>query len=236
MEEKLFGIRVYLDGINKIIPLIEERKDKVHIISGNAEVFKYPLSDKETFKKFEDERNIIIPDGVSVYLPIKKRKKQAIERLTGIDLMQELLNHYSSTGENVYFLGAKEDVLLKMISNVKESYPDLGIAGYHHGYIDINNCSDVIDDIKKTSPKAIFVAMGTPVQEEFIFKYIDELPCMLYMGVGGSFDVMSGCISRCPAWISKIGMEWLYRMIKDPSKIKRLWNNLYFTVKGLILG
>ena len=234
--DELFGIKVYLGGMENLLPELQEKEGKVHIISGNAEVFKYPLSDEYILNQFKDIRNIIIPDGISVYLPIKKRRNKEIKRLTGIDLMQELLNQYEKDGKKVYFLGAKEEVLNKMLVNIRKDYPNLNIVGHHHGYIDINNCEDVIEDIKKAVPDAIFVAMGTPIQEKFIFKYIDELPCSLYMGVGGSFDVLSGNISRCPQWVSKIGMEWLYRMLKDPSKIVRLWNNLFFVVKGLLFG
>lgn len=236
MYEKLFNIEIYTNGINGILRDIEEKKEKVHIISGNAEVLKYPLKNNEMLKKFKDSRNIIIPDGISVYLPIKKRKNREIQRLTGIDLMQSLLKKYEIEGKSVYFLGAKEEILEKMILNIKKDYPNLNISGYHHGYIDINNCDEVIDDVKVKLADAIFVAMGTPIQENFIFNYMDELPCTLYMGVGGSFDVLSGNIARCPQWVSNAGMEWLYRMLKDPSKISRLWNNLYFTIKGLLIG
>lgn len=234
--DELFGIKVYLGGMESLLLELQEKEEKVHVISGNAEVFKYPLSDCDTLNQFKDSRNIVIPDGISVYLPIKKRKNKEIKRLTGIDLMQKLLEQYEKNGKKVYFLGAKQEVLDEMLVNVKKDYPKLNIVGHHHGYININNCENVIEDIKRSVPDTIFVAMGTPIQEKFIFKYIDELPCSLYMGVGGSFDVLSGKINRCPQWVSKIGMEWLYRMIKDPSKIVRLWNNLFFVVKGLLFG
>lgn len=232
----LFGLNIYVKGREELLKEIENINKKTHIISGNAEVLKYPLKDNNLFNQYNDDTNIIIPDGISVYLPIKKRKTKDIKRIAGIDLMQDMLKHYEQTGKSVYFLGAKKNVLDKMIANIKEDYPNLDISGSHHGYIDINNCSDVLDNIKDNNPYALFVAMGTPVQENFIFKYIKELPCSIYMGVGGSFDVLSGEITRCPKWISQVGLEWLYRMIKDPSKIKRLWNSIYFTIKGLLVG
>ena len=232
----LFGFKVYLNGKEELLNEIEKRNEKIHIISGNAEVLKYPLKDKSLFEMYNDEKNIIIPDGISVYLPIKIRKTKEIKRIAGIDLMQDMLKHYELTGKKVYFLGAKKDTLDKMILRIKEDYPNLNISGFHHGYIDIDNCVDILDDINRNSTDILFVAMGTPIQEDFIFKYMNELSCSVYMGVGGSFDVFSGEITRCPDWVSKFGLEWLYRMIKDPSKIKRLWNNLYFTVKGLLVG
>ena len=232
----LFGLKIYINGKEELLNEIQKRKEKVHIISGNAEVLKYPLKDSHVFDMYNDKRNVIIPDGISVYLPVKKRKTKDIKRIAGIDLMQDMLKNCEMTGESVYFLGAKEDTLNKMILKIKEDYPNLNISGFHHGYIDTDNCFDVLNDIKKSTPYTLFVAMGTPIQENFIFKYMDELPCSVYMGVGGSFDVLSGEIPRCPNWVSKVGLEWFYRMIKDPSKIKRLWNNIYFTIKGLLIG
>lgn len=232
----LFGLKIYVKGREELLKEIENINKKLHIISGNAEVLKYPLKDSNLFNQYNDDTNIIIPDGISVYLPIKKRKTKDIKRITGIDLMQDMLKYYEQTGKSVYFLGAKKDVLDKMIVNIKKDYPNLNISGSHHGYIDVDDCSNVLNNIKDSNPYALFVAMGTPVQENFIFKYIKELPCSIYMGVGGSFDVLSGEIARCPKWISQAGLEWFYRMIKDPSKIKRIWNNVCFTIKGLLVG
>lgn len=232
----LFGLKIYVKGKEELLKEIQDTNKKIHIISGNAEVLKYPLKDDSLFNRYNEDANIIIPDGISVYLPIKKRKEKNIKRITGIDLMQDMLKYYEQVGKSVYFLGAKKDVLDKMIVRIKEDYPNLNISGYHHGYIDINNCPGVLNDIKESKPYALFVAMGTPIQENFIFKYMEDFPCFVYMGVGGSFDVLSGEINRCPKWISQIGLEWLYRITKDPSKIKRLWSNIYFTIKGLIVG
>lgn len=232
----LFGFNIYTKGKKALLSELKHKKDKIHIISGNAEVLKKPLKDKELFKLYTNESNIIIPDGISVYYPIKKRKNKHIEKITGIDLMQEILKECESEGKEVYFLGAKDEILSKMIKNLTLSYPKLKISGYHHGYIDINDCNNIIEDINKNNPYAIFVAMGTPTQEDFIFKYQDKLKCSIFMGVGGSFDVLSGEVNRCPEYLSKIGLEWLYRITKDPSKIKRLWNNLYFTITAFIKG
>lgn len=235
----LFNLEIYTKGRKKLLEEIKERNEKnekVHIISGNAEVLKFPLRDKEIFNLFKDKKNIIIPDGISVYLPVKKRKTKDIERIAGIDLMQDVLEYCNDTNKRVYFLGAKDEVLKEMVSKVEKDYPKLIVSGCHHGYIDVDNCSDIIEDINNNSPYVLFVAMGTPMQEKLIFNYMNSINCSLYMGVGGSFDVLSGKINRCPEWISKVGMEWFYRMVKDPTKIKRLWNNLYFTLKGIIKG
>ena len=231
---KLFNFKIYTLGEDKLVEDILNSKEKIHIISGNAEVFKYALNDDALFKKFLDSRNIIIPDGISVSIPLSKKYKTSIDRIRGIDLMEKLLEEYDKSHSTIYLLGAKQEVLNKLILNINLNYPNINIVGTHHGYIDIHNCNDILNSIIESNANTLFVAMGAPLQETFIFKYMDMLPCKLYMGVGGSFDVLSGYVDRAPKIIQKIGLEWLYRLIKDPSKINRIYNNAYFTVKGLL--
>jgi N-acetylglucosaminyldiphosphoundecaprenol N-acetyl-beta-D-mannosaminyltransferase len=231
----LFGMPIYTDGQQQLLEYINSQTGKIHIISGNAEVLKYPLAEKNKYELFIRKENIIIPDGISIYWSIKKKIKTA-KKIAGIDFMQLLLGYYQSTDKKIYFLGAKETVINRMIPIINNSCSELKIAGYHHGYFDVNDCSDIIDDIRQSQADALFVALGTPNQENFIFKYMHELPCTLFMGVGGSFDVLSGTVNRAPQWMTKIGIEWLYRILKDPSKIGRMGNNIAFTIKALTKG
>ena len=233
---KLFGLDIYTKGKESLLSDILVKNEKVHIISGNAEVLKRPLKDNKLFEEFTIKHSIIIPDGISVSIPLKVKQRINVERIAGIDLMTSILKKYEDEEKSVFLLGAKHSVIFKTVENISKIHPNLNIAGYHHGYINIHDCNDIIEMIKASKAEALFVAMGTPNQEAFIIKYMDELPCKVYMGVGGSFDVLSGNVSRAPKWISKIGMEWLYRMAKDPSKIKRLGNNLIFTIKGVVKG
>ena len=158
----------------------------------------------------------------------------------------ELLNKLDKD-DSVYFLGASDDVLNIFIKNIRERYKNINIAGYHHGYIDIDNCNHIINDIKSKQPTIIFVAMGAPKQEIFITKYMNELPCKIFMGVGGSFDVISETTKRAPSWIININLEWLYRILKEPIRIKRFTKSIKFVlmcmkdiyiseVKGLYLS
>ncbi|WP_249175702.1 WecB/TagA/CpsF family glycosyltransferase, partial [Clostridium tyrobutyricum] len=90
------------------------------------------------------------------------------------------------------------------------------------GFFDLENCNNIIEDIKEKRPYAIFVAMGSPRQDIFISRNMEKLPCNIFMGVGGSFDVFAGKVKRAPKWMVNIGIEWLYRVIKEPWRIKRL--------------
>jgi N-acetylglucosaminyldiphosphoundecaprenol N-acetyl-beta-D-mannosaminyltransferase len=232
---KLFGLDIYTRGAGQLLFDLKKKTGKTHIISGNAEVLKQPLSDKDVYNLFMREENIIIPDGISVYYPLK-RKDRNCQKLPGIELMQALLEDFQVSGKTAYFLGAKPGIVEQMLERFALKYPDLKIAGFHHGYFDKNNCADIIANIRQSQAFALFVALGPPAQENFIFKYINELPCSVYMGVGGSFDVLSGTVKRSPRWMRNLGLEWLYRIIADPSKIGRMRNNISFTIKALLYG
>ncbi len=199
-----------------------DRLDKVNIISGNPEVLFNGLNNSMLRKSFNDKNSLIIPDGVGTVLASKLIKEPVKEKIAGIDVVKEVLIKADKEGKSVYFLGAKEEVVVKCVENIKRDYPGLKIAGYHNGFFDLNNCSDIIKDIQENSPWAIFVALGSPRQEIFIEKIKDITDTKIYMGVGGVFDIFAGNLKRAPKWMISMGMEWLYRVYKEPFRIKRL--------------
>jgi N-acetylglucosaminyldiphosphoundecaprenol N-acetyl-beta-D-mannosaminyltransferase len=196
--------------------------EKVNIISGNPEVLYNGLKDSELFGIFTGRTSVIIPDGVGTVLASKLAGSPVKEKLAGIEVMESIIQRCAEEGQGIYLLGAKEEVVAACAEKLKSKYPGIKIAGWHNGYFDIDSCNDIISDIKEKKPKAIFVAMGSPRQDRFILKYMDQLPCRIFMGVGGSFDVISGNIRRAPKWMINIGMEWLYRVSKEPWRLKRL--------------
>ena len=196
--------------------------EKVNIISGNPEVLYNGLKDRELFGIFTSRSSVIIPDGVGTVLASKLAGSPVKEKLAGIEVMEGIIQRCAEKGQGIYLLGAKEEVVAACAEKLKSKYPGIKIAGWHNGYFDIDNCNDIISDIKEKTPKAVFVAMGSPRQDRFILKYMDQLPCSIFMGVGGSFDVISGNIQRAPKWMINIGMEWLYRVSVEPWRLKRL--------------
>lgn len=196
--------------------------EKVNIVSGNPEVLYNGLNDKVLFSSFTGERTVIIPDGVGTVLASKIVKQPVKEKIAGIEVMEEIIKKCEKEGKGIYLVGAKEDILKGCIKKLKNKYPMLNIVGSHNGYFDLKNCGYIIEDIKQRKPYALFVAMGSPRQDLFIIDNMDRLPCKIFMGVGGSFDVFSGKVNRAPNWMIKLGMEWLYRVYKEPWRIKRL--------------
>jgi len=196
--------------------------DKVNIISGNPEVLYNGLKDEELFDIFTSGSALIIPDGTGTVLASKLAGDPVMEKLAGIEVMGLVIDKCDKEGLGIYLIGAREVVVRACAKNLKAKYPDLNIMGYHNGYFNIDNCPELISDIKEKKPYALFAAMGSPIQDRFILKYMEELPCKIFMGVGGSFDVISGNTKRAPKWMINLGLEWLYRVSKEPSRIKRL--------------
>lgn len=221
MYTHILDYKVFNKGIEDLLVEISSR-DKVNIISGNPEVLFNGISNEFLHKSFLDDHTILIPDGIGTVLASKIVKEPVKERIPGIEVMKKVIEMAISENKSVYFLGAKEEVVNATVDNLKKQYPSLKVAGKHNGFFDINNCDDLVKEIKESNPWAIFVATGSPKQEQFIEDHFSELPCKIFMGVGGSFDIYSGNLKRAPKWMQKIGLEWLYRVANEPKRIKRL--------------
>ena len=211
-----------------------ERLSKVNIVSGNPEILYSGLNDSRLLKSFTSENTIIIPDGLGTVLASKMVRSPVKEKIAGIEVMEALIEKCSREGKSIYLLGARQNILEDCIKNLLNKYPDLNIAGSHNGYFDLDNCEDIIYDIDKSGAYILFVAMGAPRQDIFIADNMNRLPCTIYMGVGGSFDVFSGKIKRAPSWMIKLGLEWLYRVFKEPWRIKRLSSIPKFLLKVML--
>ncbi len=199
-----------------------EKFHKVNVISGNPEVLYNGLNNPLLFENFTGTKSIIIPDGVGTVMASKVVKNPVKQKIAGIELMEEIIKKCEKEGKGIYLIGAKQEILNACIEKLKNKYINLTISGSHNGYFDLNNCRELIDDVKAKKPYALFIAMGSPRQDMFIIENMEELPCKVFMGVGGSFDVFSGNIKRAPRWMISLGLEWLYRVAKEPWRIKRL--------------
>lgn len=221
------GYDIYQGSMDELVNLLVSHKQKYHVVSGNPEVLLTGLFNKALYNNFNNDSSIIIADGVGVLFPLRL-KGYKVNKITGIDLFTELLNKLEGTEQGIYLLGASPEVNETLIQVLELQYPNLNIVGHHHGFIDLDNCDDLIDDINRSNPYAIFVAMGCPRQETFIIKYFDKIQCSIMMGVGGVFDVMSGKTKRAPKLFQQLHLEWLYRITKEPVRIKRFKRNIQY--------
>ena len=212
------------------IPFISMRKDeilnilkvrvlenkKTYVVTANAEIAMYA---KEHISYFNiiNKADYIVPDGIGVVKGAKILKKEIKERVPGIELMTDLLKIANKFNQNVYFYGAKDEVIEKMI---KCDYPNINIVGYSNGYINDEN-DKITNEIINLRPDYVFVAKGAPLQDEWINKVIQKTDKGLFMGVGGSFDVLSGEVKRAPEIWQRLNLEWLYRIAGNPKRWKR---------------
>ena len=221
MYTNILGYKVFNETKENFLREIDKR-DKTIVISGNPEILYSGLENENLNKLFNGKDSIIIPDGVGTVIAAKMVKNPVKEKIAGIEVMKAIIEKCEKEGKGIYLLGAEEEILKLCKENIKKTFPNIKIVGSHNGFFDLNNCNDIIEDIKKSNPWGLFIAMGCPRQENFIVNYIDELNCNFYMPVGGSFDVFAGKVNRAPKWMLSLVLEWLYRVLKEPWRIKRL--------------
>lgn len=164
---------------------------------------------------------IINADGIGIVWASKFLGKTLPERVTGIDLMEALIDLAAQKGWKPYFLGAQEDVLLKTVEHYKKKYPQLEIAGWRNGYFTENEEQKIAEDIRDSGAHMLFVAISSPKKELFLGAWRNTMAIPFCMGVGGSFDVISGKFKRAPMWVQKMGLEWAYRWKQEPKRMFR---------------
>ena len=160
-----------------------------------------------------------IADGVGVVYASKMRGGKIRSRVTGIDSMTMLCELSNEHGYRIFMHGAKEEILQKAKENLLKKYPNIQIVGALNGYQKDNQI--VVDAINESNADIVFVAMGSPRQENWIVENMDRVCACVFQGVGGSFDVLSGTIPRAPQWMQKAGLEWLFRLLREPKRIGR---------------
>lgn len=216
------------DYYNKLEKYLVSDEKKI-IITANPETFMYAKKDKLIKNALLDPEIDTIPDGISIVKAAKHYKIKVEERITGCDTMIKLLELANKHHKKIYLFGAKEEVLKKLVDKIKKEYSNIKIVGSSNGYA--KDKDNVFKDIIKKQPDLCFVALGIPEQEKLILRHSDRITKGLYMGVGGSFDVISGTKERAPQLFIKLNLEWLYRLIKEPKRIKRFYkNNIKFII------
>lgn len=166
--------------------------------------------------------DMVIPDGIGVVWASRYSEKKLSQRVAGCDLAHELLKEMEKTDRTVYILGGAPGVADKAAKNMIEKYPTLKIIGTHHGYYKQEEDTIIKENIKALKPDLLLVAFGSPRQENWIYDNKDELGFKVAMGVGGTVDIMAGTAKRAPLIFQKLGLEWLHRLIKQPTRIGRM--------------
>ena len=225
MREKLFDLEIDIISFEEAIEKAHELvgADKVsQVVTINPEM----IEEAETnirLKNAIKAAELVIPDGVGVQLALKLNGINT-KRIPGIDFARKLLEISAKTNYKVAIVGAKEEVVHSAVDNLKNEIPNLNIAYWHNGYF--KNDDDIYNNIRSWNPDIVFVAMGSPKQELFIYNAKELLSRGLMVGIGGSLDVWSGNVKRAPKIFQVTGTEWLYRTITQPERIKRIFPTL----------
>lgn len=220
-KETILGINVCTttyEDLKKLIKNDIESKSKSFIVAINPEKVLKARKD-DALKSILNSATYQIPDGIGIIYASKIKKGNIKSRITGIDCMDMLCNLANTENYKIFMYGAKEEVITKAKENLEKKYPNIKIVGTIDGYEKDNE--KIIKTINNSKADIIFVALGSPKQENWIISNMDKLNVKIYQGVGGSFDVISGNIKRAPEWMQKSGLEWLYRLIKEPKRIFR---------------
>lgn len=245
-QEKILGHNKRITILNTIIDvltvqetikLVEEyvnQKEPLHLMGVNADKIN-ELNENERLKQIVNSCGIINADGASVIKASKYLGMPLPERVAGIDLMQSLVKLSEEKGYSVYLLGAKQEVVEKTAKVLKRQHPNLKLVGIHNGYFKEPEWPRISEILKQKKPDLVFVGITSPMKEYLIEFLQDDGNDAVFMGVGGSFDVISGAIPRAPKWMQKSGLEWLFRVIQEPRRLfKRYFVGNWTFIKAVL--
>lgn len=204
--------------IERIIGIIDRGIPTQHVVINASKI---NLMEKDSsLQKIVNNCELINADGSSVLLAAKILNIPLKERVTGIDLFEELVKVSREKEYKIFLFGAKEDIVTTVKHKFETNYPGIKIVGYRNGYFKESDNTAIVKEINESQADIVFVAFSSPQKEYWIHQNIDELHAPFIMGVGGSFDVFAGKTKRSPKCLQKIGMEWFYRFIQEP---RRMW-------------
>lgn len=223
---KQYFEKLYKKGFDQFIEEIKnslESEIKNFIVTANPETFMIGEKDPAMEKILLDQNVLVVPDGIGIVKAAQMLGYNIEERITGIDIAYKLLEYGHKLEKKIYLFGAKQDVIDDIKKVLARNYPKLQIVGSQNGYVDDKNA--VFTDIQAKHPDIILVALGIPLQEKLIYKHLNEFDKGIFVGVGGSFDVISGHKKRAPRLFIKLRLEWLYRIILEPQRLKRFYES-----------
>lgn len=203
-----------------------------YICTPNPEIVMEAQTDKELMTILR-EADLVVPDGIGVVWASRYSEIRLTERVAGYDLTQNLFQAVAGTEETIYFFGGAPGVASTAARKMKNKYAGLNIVGGHNGYFDEAEEKKIIADIKRLSPSILLVGLGAPKQEKWIVHHLEEVGVKVAIGIGGSFDVMAGNVKRAPKIFQKLGLEWFYRLISQPTRWKRMMRLPKFAITVL---
>lgn len=216
----LFGFDEALDYTAKHI----EANEGMQIVTINPEMIE-TAKINDAFAAVLNNADLVIPDGVGVKIALKIKGINQ-DNIPGIEFSKKLIEYCAQEGKPIALFGAKEEIIQKTKENLQNEFPFLNISYMRNGYFSTDDEESIKNEMVQAKPAAAFIALGAPKQELLINKFKKDLPNTVFVGVGGSFDVWSGVVKRAPVIYQKLGLEWLYRTVKEPARFKRIFPTL----------
>ena len=208
MEEALDAAKALLQG-----------EHAARVVTPNAEIAYEALHD-ENMRTLLNSAELMLPDGAGVVLASKILKTPLRQKVAGVDFADGLLGVLETTGQSLYLLGSKPGIGELAAQKMMQKHPRLKIAGIADGYF--QDEAPVIDKINASGADVLFVCLGAPKQEQFMARHQKALHVKLMAGLGGTLDSFAGTVKRAPKWMIRLNLEWLYRLIKEPKRFKRM--------------
>lgn len=219
----LFGVPVDCIGKSQLLDCLRScifNRQSVHLVTINAEMA-YAATQNTTLMAALQQAELIIPDGIGVVWALG-RQGMHVQRLPGIELVEELLQESAQKGLKIAILGSSQATLTALPAQLEKRFGTVQCVYSHHGFFKEEEIPEILGAINAAEPDVLFVALGVPKQECFIARWRQQLQVPVLMGVGGSFDVLSGQLKRAPRWLRKIHLEWFYRLLQQPSRWRRM--------------
>jgi N-acetylglucosaminyldiphosphoundecaprenol N-acetyl-beta-D-mannosaminyltransferase len=226
----LFDNNTVDEAVNSAYNAIIENR-KMFVVTPNPEIVNVACANAE-FKEILNSADIVTPDGIGIVYASKLTGGYIKQRAAGFDIVCGILEKLDECGGSVYLFGGKPGVADAAAGNLKEKYKKLVVSGTQNGYFDDD--SNIIADINDKNPDLLLVCLGAPKQEKWIYNNFDILSAKVMIGAGGSIDVLAGNVKRAPDIFIKFGLEWFYRLLKQPSRFGRMMKLPLFIVKVLV--
>ncbi len=193
--------------------------ETAYCVTPNAEMAYEAMHDSE-FCSILNGAALVLPDGAGVILGAKIVRTPLKEKVAGIDFAQNMLAVFEETGSRLYLLGSKPGIAELAAEKMQQKHPKLCICGIRDGYF--QDEAEVVQAINEAKADAVYVCLGSPKQERFMYAHRGELNARLLVGLGGTLDGIAGTVKRAPKWMIRLQLEWLYRLIKEPKRFKRM--------------
>jgi len=226
LEARILGVRVHRVGMDDALERIEgliRRAEPSLVITADANAVLIALEDAE-FHALMETAALVTPDGFGLLWAGRRLGQPFPERVSGVDLVERLTRLSHAKGYRLYLLGAAPGVAERAAQNLLARYPNAQIVGVQHGYFTPADEPAIVAQVAAAQPDVLLVGMGMPRQEKWAWQHRQQLGVPVMIGVGGSFDVYGGVVKRAPKWLQRVGGEWLWRLIQDPRKIKKVRN------------